>query len=92
MAVDQVGQATDMRWSKPLLLALITVEFADMVFAVDSVPAIFAILDLRALYFALAAMGHHGGRLYPQAESFGHKQMPARGNASPPIPIANPYH
>jgi tellurite resistance protein TerC len=49
------------------------VEFADLVFAVDSVPAIFAIttdpfivytsnifaiLGLRALYFALAAMIH----------------------------------
>jgi tellurite resistance protein TerC len=55
----------------PLLLALITIEFADVVFAVDSVPAIFAIttdpyivytsnifaiLGLRALYFALSAM------------------------------------
>jgi tellurite resistance protein TerC len=55
----------------PLFLALVTVEFADIVFAVDSVPAIFAIttdpfivytsnifaiLGLRALYFALAAM------------------------------------
>ena len=30
----------------------------DLVFAVDSVPAIFAILGLRALYFALAAMIH----------------------------------
>jgi tellurite resistance protein TerC len=61
------------RWSTPLFLALITVEFADVVFAVDSVPAIFAIttdpfivytsnifaiLGLRALYFALAAMVH----------------------------------
>ncbi len=57
----------------PLLLALIMVEFVDLVFAVDSVPAIFAItsdpfivytsnifaiLGLRALYFALAAMVH----------------------------------
>ena len=57
----------------PLLLALILVELADVVFAVDSVPAIFAIttdafivytsnifaiLGLRALYFALAAMIH----------------------------------
>lgn len=55
----------------PLFLALCLVEFADLVFAVDSVPAIFAItadpfvvytsnifaiLGLRALYFALAAM------------------------------------
>ena len=55
----------------PLFLALIMVEIVDVVFAVDSVPAIFAIttdpflvytsnifaiLGLRALYFALAAM------------------------------------
>ena len=57
----------------PLFLALIMVEIVDLVFAVDSVPAIFAIttdpyivytsnifaiLGLRALYFALAAMVH----------------------------------
>ncbi|MCB4861023.1 TerC family protein [Sphingobium sp. PNB] len=57
----------------PLLLALVVINFADLVFAVDSVPAIFAIttdtfivytsnvmaiLGLRALYFALAAMVH----------------------------------
>ena len=57
----------------PLLLALILIEIADLVFAVDSVPAvfaittdpyivytsnIFAILGLRALYFALAAVLH----------------------------------
>ena len=62
------------RWfATPLFLALVTVEVADLVFAVDSVPAIFAIttdtfivytanimaiLGLRALYFALAAMVH----------------------------------
>jgi tellurite resistance protein TerC len=61
------------RWATPLFLALILVEFADLIFAVDSVPAIFAIttdpfivytsnifaiLGLRALYFALAAMVH----------------------------------
>ncbi|HEU4621199.1 MAG TPA: TerC family protein [Burkholderiaceae bacterium] len=59
------------RFATPLFLALVLVEFADLVFAVDSVPAIFAIttdpfivytsnifaiLGLRALYFALAAM------------------------------------
>ena len=57
----------------PLLLALAMVEVADVVFAVDSIPAvfaitqepflvytrnIFAILGLRALYFALAALVH----------------------------------
>jgi tellurite resistance protein TerC len=61
-------------WSMtPLMLALLMVEIVDVVFAVDSVPAIFAIttdpfivytsnifaiLGLRALYFALAAMVH----------------------------------
>ena len=57
----------------PLFLALIMIEVADVIFAVDSVPAIFAIttdpyivytsnifaiLGLRALYFALAAVMH----------------------------------
>lgn len=57
----------------PLFLALMVIEVADLVFAVDSVPAvftittdpylvytsnIFAILGLRALYFALAAILH----------------------------------
>jgi tellurite resistance protein TerC len=61
------------RFATPLFLALVLVEFADLIFAVDSVPAIFAItqdpfivytsnifaiLGLRALYFALAAMIH----------------------------------
>jgi tellurite resistance protein TerC len=55
----------------PLFLALLLVEITDLVFAVDSIPAIFsitpdpfivftsnifAILGLRALYFCLAAM------------------------------------
>lgn len=55
----------------PLFGALVMVELADLIFAVDSIPAIFAIttdpyivltsnvfaiLGLRALYFALAAM------------------------------------
>ena len=61
------------RFATPLFLALIMVEIADLIFAVDSVPAvfaittdpfivytsnIFAILGLRALYFALAAIIH----------------------------------
>ena len=61
------------RHATPLFLALMLIEFVDLVFAVDSVPAIFAIttdpfivytsnifaiLGLRALYFALAAMIH----------------------------------
>ena len=55
----------------PLFMALMVIEVADVIFAVDSVPAIFAIttdpylvytsnifaiLGLRALYFALSAM------------------------------------
>lgn len=55
----------------PLFMALVLIEIADVIFAVDSVPAIFAIttdpfivytsnifaiLGLRALYFALAAV------------------------------------
>lgn len=57
----------------PLALALIMVEATDLIFAVDSIPAIFAItgdpflvftsntfaiLGLRSLYFALAGMVH----------------------------------
>ncbi len=58
-------------WATPLFLALAIIEVVDLIFAVDSVPAIFAItqdpfivytsnifaiLGLRALYFALAAL------------------------------------
>jgi tellurite resistance protein TerC len=68
---DSSGKAVV--WATPLFLALLLIECADLVFAVDSVPAIFAItqdpfivytsnifaiLGLRALYFALAAMIH----------------------------------
>jgi tellurite resistance protein TerC len=60
-------------WATPLFLALVVINIADLIFAVDSVPAIFAIttdtfvvytanimaiLGLRALYFALSAMVH----------------------------------
>ena len=60
-------------WLTPLFVALVLVEFIDLIFAIDSVPAIFAvtldpfivytsnifaILGLRALYFALAAAMH----------------------------------
>jgi len=60
-------------YATPLFLALAVINIADLIFAVDSVPAIFAIttdtfivytanimaiLGLRALYFALAAMVH----------------------------------
>jgi len=64
---------TIVRSATPLFLCLVLVEIADLVFAIDSVPAIFAItpdpfivytsnifaiLGLRALYFALAAVVH----------------------------------
>jgi len=57
----------------PLAIALVMVETTDLIFAVDSIPAIFAItadpflvftsnvfaiLGLRSLYFALAGMIH----------------------------------
>ncbi len=57
------------RWFTPLFLVLIMIEFTDLIFAVDSIPAIFAIttdpfivftsnifaiMGLRALYFLLA--------------------------------------
>jgi tellurite resistance protein TerC len=59
------------RFATPLLLVLILVEFTDLIFAIDSIPAIFgvtkdpfivftsnifAILGLRSLYFLLAAV------------------------------------
>jgi tellurite resistance protein TerC len=57
------------RYATPLFLALVLVEASDLIFAVDSIPAIFAIttdpfivltsnifaiLGLRAMYFLLA--------------------------------------
>ncbi|WP_041658965.1 TerC family protein [Asticcacaulis excentricus] len=67
-------------YATPLLVALALIEFVDLIFAVDSVPAIFtitldpfivftsnifAILGLRALYFALAAIIHRFRYLKP---------------------------
>ncbi|MDH0647953.1 TerC family protein [Pseudomonas sp. GD03858] len=67
------GTSKAVRYATPLFLALVLIELADLVFAVDSVPAIFAItqdpfivytsnifaiLGLRSLYFALAALMH----------------------------------
>ena len=63
--------ATGKVLATPMLLVLIVVEWSDLVFAIDSIPAIFAvtrdpflvyssnvfaILGLRALYFVLAGM------------------------------------
>ncbi len=69
---QNVGQSkTRKLFVTPLFIALIMVEFIDLIFAVDSIPAIFAItqdpyiiytsnifaiLGLRALYFALASI------------------------------------
>ena len=70
VADDDAGGRTVLALT-PLALALVMVEGADLVFAVDSIPAIFAItgdpflvftsnvfamLGLRSLYFALAGM------------------------------------
>lgn len=59
------------RYATPLLLAMVAIEFSDLVFALDSIPAIFAvtsdpfivftsnifaILGLRSLYFLLAGV------------------------------------
>lgn len=59
------------RYATPLLLVLVLIEFTDLVFAIDSIPAIFAvtrdpflvytsnvfaILGLRSLYFLLAGV------------------------------------
>ncbi|MFN7709786.1 MAG: TerC/Alx family metal homeostasis membrane protein [Holosporales bacterium] len=76
MAEQYVGERfwvnMDGRWlATPLFLVLICIELSDLVFAIDSVPAVlaitqdpfiafssnvFAILGLRALYFVLASM------------------------------------
>lgn len=62
------------RYATPLLMVLVVIEATDIVFAIDSIPAIFAvsrdpfivytsnifaILGLRSLYFALAGMLAH---------------------------------
>ena len=67
------GSGKLVRWVTRLFLCLVTIEVADLVFAIDSVPAIFsitqepfivytsnifAILGLRSMYFALAAVVH----------------------------------
>ena len=61
------------RYATPLFLVLILIETTDLIFAIDSIPAIlaitqdhfivytsnvFAILGLRSLYFALAGIVH----------------------------------
>jgi tellurite resistance protein TerC len=66
-------KVNDKRFATPLFLVLILIETTDLIFAVDSIPAIlaitqdqfivytsnvFAILGLRSLYFALAGIVH----------------------------------
>lgn len=61
-------------WATPLFIVVVMIEASDIVFAVDSIPAIlaisddpfivytsnvFAILGLRSLYFALAGVEKH---------------------------------
>ncbi len=61
------------RWFTPLFLVLVLIEFSDLIFAVDSIPAIFAItsdpfivftsnvfavLGLRAMFFLLADLNN----------------------------------
>jgi tellurite resistance protein TerC len=69
---QSIGQSkTPKLFVTPLFISLVMVEFIDLIFAVDSIPAIFAItqdpyivytsnifaiLGLRALYFALASI------------------------------------
>ncbi len=71
-AVNRMERLRPGAWMMtPLFLALLLVEFTDLIFAVDSIPAIFAIttdpflvftsnvfaiLGLRSLYFALSGM------------------------------------
>lgn len=71
-AADKFFVRHDLRWfATPMFVVLIVVESTDIIFAVDSIPAIlaittdpfivytsnmFAILGLRSLYFALAAI------------------------------------
>ena len=74
-AVSGDSVAANTRWlATPLFVTLLVIETTDVAFAVDSIPAvfsvsrdpfivltsnIFAILGLRALYFALAAVAQY---------------------------------
>ena len=99
------------RWrATPLLLALIAVEVMDVVFAVDSVPAVlavtrdsfiayssnaFAILGLRAMYFALASLlpklRFLDAGLDGSSHFCGHKNDPAGADADPNGNFAGDY-
>ncbi|MFO1313038.1 MAG: TerC family protein [Burkholderiales bacterium] len=69
--VEKLDAGRAVRYATPLFLVLVLVEVSDLIFAVDSIPAIFAIttdpfivltsnvfaiLGLRAMYFLLADM------------------------------------
>lgn len=69
--LSQAGRKKKIIFITPLLVALILIEALDLIFAIDSIPAIFAvttdsyivytsnifaILGLRALYFALSSI------------------------------------
>jgi tellurite resistance protein TerC len=71
---------SNVTWMTPLFVALIMIELADIIFAIDSIPAIFAItqdpfivytsnifaiLGLRSLYFVLAVIIHRFQYLKP---------------------------
>ena len=71
MVKETDSRGTPLWYVTPLLVALVVIDVADIIFAVDSIPAIFAIttdpfivftsnifavLGLRALFFALSAM------------------------------------
>ncbi len=68
-----IAKLNGKRYATPLFLVLLLIESSDLIFAVDSIPAIlaitqdqfivytsnvFAILGLRSLYFALAGIVH----------------------------------
>lgn len=70
---SSIWVATGVLYATPLLAVLAMVEFTDIIFAVDSIPAIFAVTDeaflvftanafailgLRAMYFLLADLMH----------------------------------
>lgn len=73
-AYERNGVVTMLRYATPLLVVVGVIEFTDLLFAVDSIPAIFAIapndpfilytsnifaiLGLRSLYFLLANFIH----------------------------------
>ncbi len=67
----RVGEENGRRYATPLLIVLLVIETTDVLFAIDSIPAIlaitlkafivytsnvFAILGLRSLYFAIAGL------------------------------------